>query len=104
MGCSPCASVGNGASVGRLSMQSATGSRRQGGPMLEPGFLWRNADLETSGSNFRRDAEGLKNLLERWPEMGDLGDLEGIRLGVMNVGSVDKQMDGILLEARHTNQ
>src|SRR5262249_9999302 len=50
-------------------MQSATGSRRQGGPTRQSGFPRRDADLETSGSNFWRDAEGpqiSRALAEGW--------------------------------------
>src|SRR5215471_4894672 len=68
MECSPCASVGNGASRPPAVDAKRYRSRRQGGPTLQPGSPRRNVDVVTSGSNFRRDAEGpqisLADLLE----------------------------------------
>src|SRR5262245_44915088 len=58
-------------------MQSGTGSRRQGGPILQLGFPRRNADVETSSSNFRHDAEG-PQISWNVTGDGDFGDLEGI--------------------------
>src|SRR5215813_9275844 len=56
MGCSPCASVGNGASP-RPAIDAKRYRVEEAVPPFSRDFLGGNADVETSGSNFRRDAE-----------------------------------------------